>query len=103
LHCFSLNRIESNRIEIENKQKTKNNTQTQRELGLQVAGVIKQLASASPEKIFVMSLMEGSKNRRQQLWAVAEPPHIIVGKTNKQTNNKIYLLDCLSFTFSIFM
>jgi len=23
--------------------------------------------------------MEGSKNRRQQLWAVAEPPHIVVG------------------------
>ena len=35
-----------------------------RELGLQVAGVFKQLASASPEKIQVMSLMEGSNNRR---------------------------------------
>ena len=50
-----------------------------RELGLQVSGVLKQLASGSPEKIMVMSLVEGSKNRRQQLWAVSEPPHIVVG------------------------
>lgn len=50
-----------------------------RELGLQVAGVLKQLSSGSPEKIMVMTLVEGSKNKRQQLWAVAEPPHIVVG------------------------
>ena len=50
-----------------------------RELGLQVAGVLKQLASGSPDKIMVMSLVEGSNNRRQQLWAVSEPPHIVVG------------------------
>ena len=51
-----------------------------RELGLQVSGILKQLSSASPYKILVMSLMEGSQNRRQQLWAVAEPPHIVVGQ-----------------------
>ena len=51
-----------------------------RELGLQVSGVLKQLSSASPNKILIMSLMEGSQNRRQQLWAIAEPPHIVVGQ-----------------------
>jgi superfamily II DNA/RNA helicase len=50
-----------------------------RELGLQVVSVLKQLSQASPKKIMIMPLVEGSKNRRQQLWAVAEPPHIIVG------------------------
>ena len=50
-----------------------------RELGLQVAGILKQLANGSPDKIMIMSLMEGSQNRRQQLWATAEPPHIVVG------------------------
>lgn len=50
-----------------------------RELGQQVSAVLKQLAQGSPKKIMVMTLVEGSKNRRQQLWAVAEPPHIVVG------------------------
>jgi len=50
-----------------------------RELGLQVTTVLKQLASGSPEKIMIMSLVEGSKNRRQMIWATAEPPHIVVG------------------------
>lgn len=50
-----------------------------RELGLQVAAVMKQLATGSPKRIMIMPLVEGSKNRRQQLWATAEPPHIIVG------------------------
>eukprot|EP01038_Epipyxis_sp_PR26KG_P006058 gene6058-8340_t len=50
-----------------------------RELGLQVSSVLKQLASESPEKIMIMSVVEGSKNRRQMLWATAEPPHIVVG------------------------
>ena len=50
-----------------------------RELGLQVAGVLKQLTAGNPDKIMIMSLVEGSKNRRQQLWAVSEPPHIVVG------------------------
>ena len=30
-------------------------------------------------KILVMSLLEGSKNRRQRAWALAEPPHVIIG------------------------
>lgn len=35
-----------------------------RELGLQVAAVLKQLAAPSPQRIMVMSVVEGSKNRR---------------------------------------
>ena len=35
-----------------------------RELGLQVAGVLKQLAANCPEKLQIMSLVEGSNNRR---------------------------------------
>lgn len=27
----------------------------------------------------IMPVVEGSKNRRQQLWAIAEPPHVVVG------------------------
>ena len=50
-----------------------------RELGLQISTVLKQLAAGSEQKILVMSVMEGSRNRRQQAWAVAEPPHIVVG------------------------
>lgn len=50
-----------------------------RELGLQVASTLKQLGKGSPEKITVMTVVEGSQNRRQQLWATAEPPHIVVG------------------------
>lgn len=54
-----------------------------RELGLQVAGVAKQLASATSSmtggKIQVMSVLEGSKHRRQRAWAWAEPPHIVIG------------------------
>jgi superfamily II DNA/RNA helicase len=50
-----------------------------RELGLQVAAVLKQLSTGSPKKIMVMPVMEGSQNRRQQMWATAEPPHVVVG------------------------
>eukprot|EP01040_Poterioochromonas_malhamensis_P006415 gene6414-6910_t len=50
-----------------------------RELSIQVTGVLKQLTATAPEKYLIMSVMEGSNNRRQQLWAVAEPPQIIVG------------------------
>jgi superfamily II DNA/RNA helicase len=50
-----------------------------RELGQQVTAVLKQLSQGSPNKIMIMTVVEGSKNRRQQLWAVAEPPHIVVG------------------------
>ena len=34
------------------------------QLGLQVTSVLKQLASQSPKKIMIMSVVEGSKNRR---------------------------------------
>jgi superfamily II DNA/RNA helicase len=50
-----------------------------RELGFQVASVLKQLSSGSPVKIVTMTVVEGSHNRRQALWASAEPPHIVVG------------------------
>ncbi len=35
-----------------------------RELGLQVSTVLKQMATGSPQKISVMSVVEGSANRR---------------------------------------
>jgi len=35
-----------------------------RELGLQVTAVLKQLSHGAPEKIMIMSVVEGSKNRR---------------------------------------
>ena len=50
-----------------------------RELGLQVSGVLRQLASGAPKKIYIMPLVDGSQNRRQQLWLTADPPHIVVG------------------------
>lgn len=54
-----------------------------RELGLQVAGVAKRLAAATGNamggKIQVMSVLEGSSNRRQRAWAWAEPPHVVIG------------------------
>jgi len=59
-----------------------------RELALQVSGVLKQLASASPEKILIMSLMEGSQNRRQQLWYL-KTGHIMKFKAI----NKRFLID----------
>lgn len=50
-----------------------------RELGIQVASTLKLFSKGSPNKISIMSVVEGSQNRRQQVWATAEPPHIIVG------------------------
>jgi superfamily II DNA/RNA helicase len=54
-----------------------------RELGLQVAAVAKRLAAATGKatggKVMVMSVLEGSKNKRQRAWAWAEPPHIVIG------------------------
>ena len=55
-----------------------------RELGLQVARVAKRLAAASAsssntDKIMVMSVLQGSQNRRQRAWAWAEPPHVVIG------------------------
>lgn len=39
-----------------------------RELGLQVAAVLKQLSHGSPEKILIMTVIEGSNNRRSDLF-----------------------------------
>lgn len=54
-----------------------------RELGLQVAGVAKRLAAATGKatggKVQVMSVLDGSSNKRQRAWAWAEPPHIVIG------------------------
>jgi superfamily II DNA/RNA helicase len=51
-----------------------------RELGLQISRVAKRLASASTDnKIMVMSVLQGSQNRRQRAWAWAEPPHLVIG------------------------
>ena len=64
-----------------------------RELGLQVARVAKRLASASVSSssasnndassnnnnIMVMSVLQGSANRRQRAWAWSEPPHVVIG------------------------
>ncbi|CAM9098698.1 unnamed protein product [Chrysoparadoxa australica] len=54
-----------------------------RELGIQVANIAKRLAAASGgagrSRIEVMSVLEGSKNKRQRAWASAEPPHIVIG------------------------
>lgn len=53
-----------------------------RELGLQVASVIKQLTAGTSggKRILTMSLLEGSKNKRQRKWAWAEPPHVVVAQ-----------------------
>jgi superfamily II DNA/RNA helicase len=50
-----------------------------RELGLQVAKVAKRLVAASPNKIYIMSVLQGSQNRRQRAWAWAEPPQVVIG------------------------
>lgn len=61
-----------------------------RELGLQVARVAKRLAAGyvrsendygdiSGDRIMVMSVLQGSQNRRQRAWAWAEPPHLVIG------------------------
>lgn len=56
-----------------------------RELGLQVARVAKRLAAGSSSaneargKIMVMSVLQGSTNKRQRAWAWAEPPHLVIG------------------------
>ena len=55
-----------------------------RELGLQVSAVAKKLTAGqtdeSGNRVLVMSLLEGSRNRRQRAWAWAEPPQVIVSQ-----------------------
>lgn len=62
-----------------------------RELGLQVARVAKRLASAAVEqeqrdRIMVMSVLQGSQNKRQRAWAWAEPPHVVIGTPQELGN-----------------
>jgi superfamily II DNA/RNA helicase len=67
-----------------------------RELGLQVSRVAKRLSSNHQNntfhqnKIMIMSVLQGSQNRRQRAWAWAEPPHIVVG-TPEQLANMVSL------------
>lgn len=62
-----------------------------RELGLQVSRVAKRLAAGHPEsKMMVMSVLQGSQNRRQRAWAWADPPHVVVG-TPVELSNMIQL------------
>jgi len=62
-----------------------------RELGLQVSRVAKRLAAGSGRhtaargKIMIMSVLQGSQNKRQRAWAWAEPPHICVGTPEELT------------------
>mmetsp|Transcript_29487 Transcript_29487/g.46487 ORF Transcript_29487/g.46487 Transcript_29487/m.46487 type:complete len:549 (+) Transcript_29487:79-1725(+) len=55
-----------------------------RELGMQVASVAKRLAAATGgasglRRVHVMSLLEGSQNKRQRAWATAAPPQVVIG------------------------
>lgn len=58
-----------------------------RELGVQVARVARRLAAGSVssssnevgEKIMIMSVLQGSGNKRQRAWARADPPHVVIG------------------------
>jgi superfamily II DNA/RNA helicase len=61
-----------------------------RELGMQVARVAKRLAGASSgdggDKIMIMSVLQGSQNKRQRAWAWAEPPHVVIGTPEELCN-----------------
>lgn len=54
-----------------------------RELASQVALVARRLAAASPERLLVMALMDGSGARRQRKWLVAQPPQLVVGNVQQ--------------------
>lgn len=54
-----------------------------RELASQVALVARRLAAASPERLLVMALMDGSGARRQRRWLVAQPPQLVVGNVQQ--------------------
>ena len=54
-----------------------------RELAKQVAGVARQLVKASPERILVMALLDGSGARRQRIWMKAEPPQLVIGNVEQ--------------------
>jgi superfamily II DNA/RNA helicase len=60
-----------------------------RELGLQVARVAKRLCAGSAQdgkKIMVMTVLQGSTNRRQRAWAWSEPPHVVIGTPDELAN-----------------
>jgi superfamily II DNA/RNA helicase len=78
-----------------------------RELGLQVARVARRLAAGNSlddleqdddpndpktrnKRILIMSVLQGSQNRRQRAWAWAEPPHVVIG-TPQELNNMLCL------------
>ena len=54
-----------------------------RELAQQVALVARRLVSASPKRLAVMSLLDGTGARRQRKWLVAEPPQVVVGNVQQ--------------------
>ena len=41
-------------------------------------------------RILIMSLLEGSNNRRQRAWAWAEPPHVVIGNPTALVNMVAY-------------
>ena len=61
-----------------------------RELGVQVARVTRRLAATSSEeykkKIMLMSVLQGSGNKRQRAWVKADPPHIVIGTPRELTH-----------------
>lgn len=78
-----------------------------RELGLQVGRVAKRLAANSVEvqqsdddeeeeeqtaiqtgtnKIMIMTVLQGSQNRRQRAWAWADPPQVVIGTPEELCN-----------------
>ena len=54
-----------------------------RELASQVAIVARRLAAASPERLLVMALLDGSGAKRQRKWLVAQPPQVVVGNVQQ--------------------
>ena len=56
-----------------------------RELGLQVSRVAKRL-TAGQTGIMVMSVLQGSQNKRQRAWAWSEPPQLVIGTPQELTN-----------------
>jgi superfamily II DNA/RNA helicase len=47
-------------------------------------------AVRTTKRILIMSVLQGSQNRRQRAWAWAEPPHVVIG-TPKELNNMLRL------------
>jgi superfamily II DNA/RNA helicase len=54
-----------------------------RELASQVALVARRLAAASPDRLQVMALLDGSGAKRQRKWLVAQPPQVVVGNVQQ--------------------